>query len=180
MFPQYKAVIAISLLMGILFIKRGFLMYGLISKKELYNIIDKVVECLGGGDNARALLLETASAETLLGEAVDSSFNSGMGIFQFDKIGFDDVKARTSTANANKVYHCFGIDIKKVDYTDLRYSPLLGAIFCRLKYILVPKPIPSDIQSRANYWKIYYNSVLGAGTPEHYVNSAINTGVYTV
>jgi len=177
--PQsYKAGLIVSLLIGILYIKRSFIMYGLISKKELYDITDKVVECLGGGDNARALLLETASAETLCGEAIDDSWSVGMGVFQFDKIGFNDVKARTSKANANKVHKCFGIDINKVVYSDLRYSPLLGAIFCRLKYILVPKPIPADIQSRADYWKVYYNSVLGSGTVEHYISNSIATGAY--
>jgi len=178
--PQsYKAVIFVSLLIGVLYTKRSFVMYGLINKKELYDIVDKVVECLGGGNNARALLLETASAETLCGEAIDDSWSVGMGVFQFDKIGFNDVKERTSKSNAYKVYKCFGIDINKVSYSDLRYSPLLGAIFCRLKYILVPKPIPSDIQSRAEYWKIYYNSVLGAGTPEHYISNSIETEVYS-
>ena len=44
-----------------------------------------------------------------------------------------------------------------------------GIVFCRLKYWRVPKKMPSSVEGKANYWKKYYNTELGAGDPEHFV-----------
>ena len=175
---QRNTLIGVLLLGGaFLFIKRSFFLYGLTSEQHLRDIIKSVVLYLGGGENAEALLLETASAETALGTAVDTSYNVGMGLMQFDPIGFDDVKARTSQRNKERVKRCFGIDIDRVQYTELRYSPLLSVVFARLKYILVPHAIPDTLEGRAKYWKHWYNSELGAGTPEYYASSAHKLGV---
>ncbi len=152
--------------------KRSFMLYGLTSRTHLYDMVNDVVTCLGGGENAKLLLLETAAAETGLGEVIDTSWNVGIGLMQFDKIGFDDVKQRTSPGVKEKVLHCFGVDIDRVEHTDLRWSPLLSVIFARLKYRLVPSAIPSTLHGRADYWKKWYNSSLGAGTPEGYMSAA--------
>ncbi|DAB27330.1 MAG: hypothetical protein A2513_04360 [Sulfurimonas sp. RIFOXYD12_FULL_33_39] len=146
--------------------------YGLISQNDIYKAVDRVVECLGGGAAAKMLLLETSAAETDMGDAHDLTWNTGIGLMQFDKIGFDDVKIRTSQAKKQKVKECFGVDIDKVIHTDLRWSPLLSVIFARLKYLLVPNAIPNTIGGRAEYWKRWYNSSLGKGTPEHYLAMA--------
>jgi hypothetical protein len=41
---------------------------------------------------------------------------------------------------------------------------------CRIKYLRAPDALPSenDIQAMANYWKKYYNTPLGAGTPKEF------------
>ena len=44
-----------------------------------------------------------------------------------------------------------------------------GIIHCRLKYWRVPKKMPNSIEGQADYWKKYYNSELGKGDPEHFV-----------
>jgi hypothetical protein len=41
-------------------------------------------------------------------------------------------------------------------------------IFCRLHYRRVPKPLPRTLEDQAFYWKKFYNSAKGAGTPEHF------------
>lgn len=151
--------------------------YGLINKQQIYDAVDAVVNCLGGGDNAKKMLLETAAAETAMGEAVDSSWWTGIGLMQFDEIAFIDVQQRTSKARKEQVLKCFGIDIDRVVHTDLRWSPLLSVIFARLKYQLVPGMIPSTQTERAAYWKKWYNSSLGKGTPEHYVSAARKNGL---
>lgn len=152
-------------------------MYGLLGKQQIYDTVDKVVECLGGGDNAKKLLLEVSAAETDMGNAIDTSWLTGIGLMQFDKIGFDDVVLRTSRHKKDLVMKCFGIDINRVVHTDLRWNPLLSIIFARLKFLLVPASIPSTQTERANYWKKWYNSSLGKGTPEHYMKSAERHGL---
>ena len=158
----------IGLILAVLvtaYTQRRFMFYGLTNRTHLYDMVNDVVACLGGGENAKKLLLETAAAETGLGEAVDHTWWTGVGLMQFDRIWFDDVK--------QKVRECFGIDVDRAEYTDLRWSPLLSLVFARLKYRLVPSAIPDTIQGRAAYWKKYYNSELGKGTPEHYIDSSL-------
>jgi len=42
---------------------------------------------------------------------------------------------------------------------------------CRIHYLRVPEPIPDTIQGQAAYWKMHYNTELGAGTPQEYILS---------
>lgn len=146
-------------------------MYGLSKGMNLKNMVLDVCLCLGNGSNntAHLLILETMSAETGQGSIQDKTKYAGMGICQFDRLPFYDVKSRTSIANKNKIYEHFGIDISLVEWEHLRYNPLLSIIFCRLKYILIPSAIPGTIIGRAMYWKRWYNSMKGKGTPEHYI-----------
>lgn len=151
--------------------------YGLLDKQQIYSTVDAVVKCLGGGDNAKKLLLETSASESDMGGAIDRSWSVGVGLMQFDPIGFEDTKARTSKAKKEQIMRCFGIDIDRVVLSDLRWSPLLSVIFARLKFMLVPSAIPNTQEGRAAYWKKWYNSELGAGTIEHYVRSAQRHGI---
>ena len=41
-------------------------------------------------------------------------------------------------------------------------------IFCRLHYWRVPKSLPRTLEEQATYWKRYYNTAKGAGTPQHF------------
>ena len=58
---------------------------------------------------------------------------------------------------------------------DLEFSLLsniaLQVAFCRLKYMRDPNPIPdwTDLREQAKYWKKVYNTELGAGTVEHFM-----------
>ena len=160
-----------------IFWKRSILFYGLVNDDQLDQYIEKVVDVLGGGDPAVKLLAETAAAETNYGKAVDRSWNVGVGVMQFDPIGFDDVKARTSERVKDIVQKEFGIIIDRTYIGDLRHSPMLSVIFARLKYRLIPSPIPADVHGRAAYWKKWYNSELGAGTIDHYLHAAANNGL---
>jgi len=148
-------------------------MYGLINRHHLNDAIKEVCECLGNGSNNNAdkLLYETVGAETSHGNAKDNSKYAGMGITQFDKMPFYDVKSRTRKSNKDKIRDYFNIDIDLIVWEDLRYNPLLSMIFTRLKYKLIPNVIPTTLKERAKYWKIEYNSTLGRGTIEHYIEA---------
>lgn len=150
--------------------------YGLINDKELYLIVDEVVKVLGNGKNESVadLLIETARAETNCGKAIDRTpLMYGVGLMQFDEVGFNDVKDRT------KKYHSIikerlHIDLDFVKFEWLVYNPFLSILFARLKYKLIPEEVPDNIYSRAKYWKKYYNTFKGKGTVEHYLK---NNGV---
>jgi hypothetical protein len=42
-------------------------------------------------------------------------------------------------------------------------------VLCRLHYRRVPKPLPRTLEDQAKYWKIYFNTSKGKGTPEHFM-----------
>lgn len=46
-----------------------------------------------------------------------------------------------------------------------------GTIHCRLKYWRSPGKIPNTTEGMAKYWKKNYNSELGAGTVNHFIEA---------
>jgi len=156
--------------------QKGFFMYGLISEQHLKDIIRNVVSNLGGGLNAELLLWETAGAETNFGNTPDFSPNSGYGLMQFDFLGFADTQHRTKQSIKDKIKHIWGIEVDEINIKELNYSPFLSVLFARLKYMLIPDPIPDTLIKRATYWKKYYNSSKGKGTIEHFIQTNINKG----
>jgi len=69
----------------------------------------------------------------------------------------------------NKIKADLGIDIQLVNWDDLRYNPTLCLLFTRIFYLLRKPKIPTTIEGRAAYWKKWYNTRLGKGTVEHYL-----------
>lgn len=45
----------------------------------------------------------------------------------------------------------------------------LAILMCRLHYFKFKAPIPKDLQGQAEYYKIYYNTMLGKGSSEKYL-----------
>lgn len=147
--------------------------YGLTRPKQAYEMATDVVKVLGGGENARLLLLETAMQETQLGRYRDPTKDgAGRGITQFDKIPTDDIINRAKNSEVELIREAFGIDIHLVEHDDLDFAPLVCFILTRLKYKRIPEPIPSTVEGRAEYWKEHYNTVLGKGTVEEYIKNA--------
>lgn len=144
--------------------------YGYINKDTTIDMCHKICKCLGYGANniAHKLIYETGVAETGFGRVTDKTLGAGMGITQFDKLPFDDIKRR-SLHLKDKILTDLGVDISLVEWEHLRYNPYLCLIFTRLLYKLVTRPIPLSIEERAEYWKEFYNTKLGKGTPEHYL-----------
>lgn len=144
--------------------------YGYINETTIRSQIKLICDCLGNGKNdvAHLLLYETAKAETGLGLIEDKTIGAGIGICQFDKFPFDDLKKRSLTFR-DKILKDLGVDITLVEWEHLRYNSFLSLLFCRLLYKPFNEEIPKDKISRASYWKRYYNTIAGKGTVEHYM-----------
>lgn len=149
--------------------------YGLVSKAQVKHYAQAVCDVLGRGDQNAAvyLLCETAAAETQYGTYADPTPNgAGRGLYQCDEMPFKDVISRARRDDIAAIKTAFDVDLTIAQWNDLNYSPLLATIVARLHYKLRPGAIPLSLQGRAQYWKTYYNSVLGKGTVEHYIASA--------
>ena len=103
------------------------------------------------------------------------------GIWQVDISGFRDTQDTTShpglVAKFRDIQREFGIDWPSVQWEDLR-KPLYSGLGARLKLSNVNQTIPfaSDLADQASYWKMYYNSILGDGTPEKFIEDVMALG----
>lgn len=148
--------------------------YGTVNPKQVHDFALAVCDVVGHGANNSALelLKGTAAQETLSGTLKDPTvYGAGVGLCQCDRIAFDDVKARTPQKLKDSIFDAFGIRLDDVEHRELAFSPLLAMLWCRLHYRLIPEPIPSDVVGMANYWKKYYNTAAGRGTPEEFVKN---------
>lgn len=125
----------------------------------------------GSNNNADLLLSETIKSETQNATAIDFSKDYGEGLGQFDRGTFNDVINRISQKKVERIKMYFGVELSKLKYEDLRNSPLMSIVMIRLKYLLVPAPIPVDTRQRYEYYKKYYNSISGKATLSHWAES---------
>ena len=153
--------------------------YGFVELKHIKEKAQKICDCIGHGLHGVAveMIIETAIAETGLGQIEDKTAGAGMGITQFDKLPFDDIRNRSKRLQP-KILKELKIDISLVEWDDLRYNQFLALLFTRLHYWLKGDPIPATIEERAKYWKQHYNTVQGKGTVEHYLEMNRKYGAF--
>lgn len=144
--------------------------YGVINLKRIDEDAQMICDCIGHGKfgTAKEMIIETAIAETGLGQIEDKTVGAGMGLTQFDEMPFNDIKTRTMKLRP-QIQKDLKVDISLVNWDDLRFNPFLSLLFTRLHYWLKGDPIPATIEERAKYWKLHYNTVQGKGTVEHYL-----------
>lgn len=152
--------------------------YGYIDKKHILEKAEKICDCIGHGLHGTAvqMIVETAVAETGLGQITDGTVGAGMGLTQFDELPFKDIKNRNMKLR-DKILKELGVDLQLIEWDDLRYNDFLSLLFTRLFYRLKGDPIPKTIEERAKYWKLHYNTKDGKGTVEHYLEMNRKFGV---
>lgn len=144
--------------------------YGLVDDNHAVELVRKVVATFGGGFKCVQALIGIACVETDLGRYPDKHPEKwGVGLTQFDQIGFDDVVKRTRKKDRIKLKQRHGYDLDNIVITDLMEDPELAFCMARLKYKLRPEAIPMDLLGQAKYWKRFYNTEAGEGKVEHYL-----------
>lgn len=121
---------------------------------------------------AEELLLGTALQESRLTYLKQLGSGPAMGVFQMEPATHDDIwknylKYKSDLAkNVAKLSH-------SVNHQSLATDLLYAAAMCRVHYLRVPARLPAqgDFEGQAAYWKEYYNTYLGAGTEEEYLES---------
>lgn len=134
-------------------------------------------------NEASKLLADTIAVESMNGKAIDYSTQYGEGLTQFDKGTFEYIKEYFKDSKYNNMHqrikNFLFIDIRSANYEDLRKRPLLSIIYARLLYFTINEPLPTgDVFARYEYYKKYYNSVLGKTTLTKYVNAHNNYSVF--
>jgi hypothetical protein len=136
-----------------------------------------------GGRAAEQLVLGTAIQESLLVHRRQLGNGPARGLFQMEPATHDDcwnnfLKFRPVLAA--KVRQTLDAGQEPVAGT-LEVNDGYAAAMCRVRYLRVAaaRPDADDVAAMAAYWKQHYNTPLGAGTPDeflekwpHYVNAA--------
>lgn len=134
-------------------------------------VVNKIEDVFGSD---KQFLRRVAYVESKDGTS-PGTYQSGYhgGIWQVDKIGFEDTQDVAShprlTAKYEVINKAFGINWSGVEWTDLR-KPLYSGIAARLFLLNIPSAIPSDIAGQAAYWKRHYNTASGAGTEQKFID----------
>ena len=139
------------------------------------SVIQPVLDQLGSSNRA--------TEELLLGTAVQESLNfmyraqtgggPAKGYFQMEPNTHNDIwdnflKYRTDLAD--KVI-AFLSDPNADKIEELEHNDKYAAAMARVHYMRVPAALPKegDVNAQAHYWKEYYNTNLGKGHPEEYI-----------
>lgn len=128
---------------------------------------------------AENLVFGTACAESACGHFL-RQFPAGpaLGIFQIERATHNDMwnnyimkRPQLHAALRERVGIGPVESLQERLISDLLYS----AMMCRVFYLRVPAALPAatDVQGMAEYWKKYYNTHLGKGTPQKFVDAFV-------
>lgn len=133
---------------------------------------------------AENLVLGTGVQESLLAWVKQRGAGPALGFYQMEPATADDIchrflstRSELSMALGKATWpHCamptgYSLlsknDIARLLVEDMRFA----TIMCRLRYWMMPDPLPAanDIDGLSQYYKKYYNTVLGKATPGEWV-----------
>ena len=127
-------------------------------------------------ESAVQLLLGTCAQETLMGRYLvqrNIGFRGGIGIYQMQRASYRMIWDKMVEGNGimkakmKLLLNYGGMPPAERLATDLA----LATAMCRLYYYAINAPLPAanDIPGMAAYWKKWYNTELGAGTPAQFI-----------
>ena len=152
------------------------------------DITIKAIEAITFGDkNAATFLNRVALVESDFGTDKNTfKQKDSSGIFQIERGGAYAEVIRRLDPEADvggsvrryndQLKDAYGIDLSQMSYEDLE-QPIIGAAFARAYLLTVPEPIPVSKREQSEYWKKYYNTALGKGTPERFVRETTFKGI---
>jgi len=133
-------------------------------------------------EHAALLLLGTVAQESRFYHRTQLGGGPAKGLYQVELLTARDItdrylKNRHSTRL--KFNTAVGLDPNTIwatvpDYfmlTLLQFNDIFGTAIARLKYWMVPEELPKDVPGYAKYWKTYYNTPLGKGTEEEFIEN---------
>lgn len=118
------------------------------------------------------LLMGTAIQESDLTFVKQVGGGPALGVFQMEPATHEDIWINFLGHRDELANHVmtggFTVSAQPEEMVwNLRYA----AVMCRLHYFRRPEPLPAfnDIEAQAAYWKDHYNTHLGAGTVDEYL-----------
>ncbi len=119
-------------------------------------------------EEAVELLVATATAESLRGTYVVQKGGPALGVYQMEPATHSDIW-NNFLAYKDELYEL--LEDEYTDELDLTANLRYATIMARLHYYRVKEPLPAadDLEAQARYWKDHYNTHLGKGTVDHFM-----------
>lgn len=140
----------------------------------LNTVIKPVVARLGGGTAAEELLLGTAMQESMCLKYRRQMRNGpARSYFQMEPATHNDIWKNylvyRKKLTADVTSYLSSPTANKID--ELEHNDKYAAAMARVQYMRAPAALPAqgDVKAQANYWKRYYNTLLGKGNPNEYI-----------
>lgn len=141
-------------------------------------IIPTLEEFNSGTDAAINLVLGTCAQESKMGTYVKQLEDGpALGIYQMEPNTFYDIidnYLKYKRTLLSKLMRVFNIDCIEDFHADrLIYDLKFATIFCRIHYLRIAEKLPlsEDIHGLAEYWKKYYNTSLGKGKINEFIDN---------
>lgn len=119
---------------------------------------------------AERLVLGTACQESHCGQyLVQLGGGPALGIYQMESATHDDINGNFLSYQEelqNKMDRLF-----KMDAVEMVGNLYYATAMCRIHYYRAPEIIPEDLPGQAKLWKLRYNTPLGKGTVNEYLNN---------
>jgi len=144
-------------------------------EKSIRRIIKLALKHLDlDSEDAREMLYVTGKAESGYKTLQQYGGGPALGFFQMEPntaIDIWDNYVMYRPKYREKLY-ALGFDEGALEFCLLSNIGLQAA-FCRLHYRRVPSALPAadNLEGQARYWKKYYNTYLGKGTVEHFMEA---------
>lgn len=143
------------------------------NKNQFRNLIDRTLgdypELIS--ESAVRLLLGTAAQESHFGTYLRQvGGGPAIGVFQMEPKTFIWLREHYTDPKLPGTKYP---EIKEREVTDLEWDLHLAILMARLRYRIVPAALPYayDVKALATYWKEHYNTSLGAGKVEQFIDN---------
>lgn len=127
-----------------------------------------------GGRAAEELLLGTAIQESRVHYLHQLGKGPAEGVFQMEPATHKDIWSNYLAYKPELARKVNSLAIANTDgLQQMCANMYYAAAMCRVHYLRVPKALPAagDLEGQADYWKEFYNTYLGAGTVEEYIEN---------
>lgn len=127
-------------------------------------------------ESAVDLVLGTAAHESHLGHFLRQVRGPALGLYQIEpathsSIWSNYLRFRPELADKVRALAAVrSINNGIPDHSELIWNLMYSTAICRLVYLPARPAIPDTVQGRAEYWKAHYNTSLGKGTVEKYLD----------
>ena len=144
-------------------------------KQDIKEIIDWTLKKIDmHSKDASSLIYKTGMAESGYRALSQMGEGPAIGFFQLEPATMKDIM-ENYVAYRKPILE----SLKSLGYAEddseyrVKSNIALQVAFCRLKYKRDPFPLPSwwNTRDQAEYWKRVYNTELGKGTVEHFLES---------
>jgi len=135
-------------------------------------VITPVLRKLGlYSPSAVNLLLGTAAQESHLGTYLKQINGPALGIYQMEPATHDDIWK--NYLNFRHTLSSLVLQYNQQNADALLYNLAYATALARIHYLRAPESLPqaNDIEGLAAYWKAHYNTRLGKGTTDEFIDN---------